>query len=98
MEAAKPAGSGKEAKVGAGEKTPVKEEVAEPVKEEAATYATGSASPAAIKILAEKNIDPARMPLRVFQPWVRPSMKRIERASVRSFRCCGVKLRKDWFQ
>ena len=61
MEAAKPAGSGKEAKVGAGEKTPVKEEVAEPVKEEAATYATGSASPAARKILAEKNIDPAQI-------------------------------------
>ena len=61
MEAAKPDGSDKEAKVGAEEKTPVKEEVAEPVKEEAATYATGSASPAARKILAEKNIDPAHI-------------------------------------
>ena len=61
MEAAKPAGSGKEAKVGEEEKTPVKEEVAEPVKEEAVTYATGSASPAARKILAEKNIDPAQI-------------------------------------
>lgn len=61
MEAAKPAGSGKEAKAEAKENNPVKEEVAEPVKEEAATYATGSASPAARKILAEKNIDPAQI-------------------------------------
>ena len=61
MEAAKPAGSVKEAKVGAEKKAPVKEEVVEPVKEEDATYATGSASPAARKILAEKNIDPAQI-------------------------------------
>lgn len=57
MSAAKKDGSGKkkpEQKAGTEKKVEVESKV-----EEASTYATGSASPAAKKILAEKNIDPA---------------------------------------
>lgn len=54
MDAAKPEGGKTETPKA--EKTEVKKEA--PKKEEAKTYATGAASPAAKKILAEKNINP----------------------------------------
>lgn len=56
MSAAKPAGAGKKVE----KKAAVKKEEEAPAKPaENETYATGTASPAAKKILAEKNIDPS---------------------------------------
>ena len=60
MDAKKPSGAGKGVKEK--EREAPKQEVSdEPAADEAKTYATGSASPAARKILEEKNIDPAQV-------------------------------------
>ena len=60
MDAKKPGGSGRPAKAKK-EEAPKVEAAQEAQPSEASTYATGTASPAARKILEEKNIDPAQV-------------------------------------
>ncbi len=60
MDAKRPGGSGKPAKAKK-EEAPKAEAAQEAQPSEASTYATGTASPAARKILEEKNIDPAQV-------------------------------------
>lgn len=60
MDAKRPGGSGKAVKAKK-EEAPKVEAPQEAQSSEASTYATGSASPAARKILEEKNIDPAQV-------------------------------------
>lgn len=60
MDAAKPASAGAEKKAEKKE-LPESEKKPEPQKSEEKTYATGTPSPAARKILSEKNIDPSKV-------------------------------------
>ncbi len=59
MDGKKPAGAGKSKEVE--KKSPKEEKPSEAPQEESKTYATGAASPAARKILEEKNIDPTQI-------------------------------------